>query len=60
MPPRTLMGKFRDGMPVTTEAVTLILSTIDRIKTILDAIEAQRAEPAGDDERSDRAQLEPA
>ena len=32
----TLMGKFRDGMPVTTEAVTLILSTIDRIKTILD------------------------
>ena len=28
----TLMGKFRDGMPVTAEAVTLILSTIDRIK----------------------------
>ena len=29
-----LMGKFRDGMPVTGEAVTLILSTIDRIKGI--------------------------
>src|SRR5436853_416136 len=26
----TLMGKFRDGMPVTGEAVTLILTTIDR------------------------------
>ncbi len=45
----TLMGKFRDGMPVTTEAVTLILSTIDRIKTILEEIEAQQREPVGDD-----------
>src|SRR3984893_1465595 len=45
----TLMGKFRDGMPVTAEAVTLILSTIDRIKAILDAIEAQQQEPAGSD-----------
>ncbi len=45
----TLMGKFRDGMPVTTEAVTLILSTIDRIKTILDEIETHEQEPAGDD-----------
>ena len=44
-----LMGKFRDGMPVTTEAVTLILSTIDRIKAILEAIEAHEREPAGDD-----------
>ena len=44
-----LMGKFRDGMPVTTEAVTLILSTIDRIKAILEAIEAEEREPAGDD-----------
>jgi two-component system, chemotaxis family, sensor kinase CheA len=44
-----LMGKFRDGMPVTTEAVTLILITIDRIKTILDEIDAQQREPAGDD-----------
>jgi len=44
-----LMGKFRDGMPVTSEAVTLILITIDRIKTILDAIEVAESEPAGDD-----------
>jgi hypothetical protein len=28
------MGKFRDGMPVTAGAVTLILSSIDRIKEI--------------------------
>ena len=26
-----LMGNFRDGLPVTGEAVTLILATIDRI-----------------------------
>jgi len=45
----TLMGKFRDGMPVTAEAVTLILSTIDRIKSILDAIEKSEQEPAGGD-----------
>ncbi len=45
----TLMGKFRDGMPVTADAVTLILATIDRIKSILDDIEAQQQEPAGDD-----------
>ncbi len=44
-----LMGKFRDGMPVTTEAVTLVLSTIDRIKTILDGLEAHQCEPTGDD-----------
>jgi two-component system chemotaxis sensor kinase CheA len=45
----TLMGKFRDGMPVTTEAVSLILSTIDRIKAILDALETEQKEPAGND-----------
>jgi two-component system chemotaxis sensor kinase CheA len=45
----TLMGKFRDGMPVTGEAVTLILSTIDRIKDILGQLEATEAEPAGAD-----------
>jgi len=46
----TLMGKFRDGMPVTAEAVTVILSTIDRIKIILDQLEAQQKEPDGGDE----------
>ena len=45
----TLMGKFRDGMPVTGNAVTLILSTIDRIKQILDELEKQQHEPAGVD-----------
>ncbi len=45
----TLMGKFRDGMPVTTDAVTLVLSTIDRIKTILEEIEAHQQEPTGND-----------
>src|SRR5215468_3142846 len=45
----TLMGKFRDGMPVTGEAVTLILTTIDRIKDILDELEAKQQEPEGQD-----------
>lgn len=46
----TLMGKFRDGMPVTGEAVTLILTTIDRIKEILGQLEATEAEPEGVDQ----------
>ena len=46
----TLMGKFRDGMPVTEEAVTIILATIDRIKEILDTLEQQQQEPAGTDD----------
>ena len=45
----TLMGKFRDGMPVTGEAVTLILSSIDRIKEILSQLEANESEPEGSD-----------
>ena len=45
----TLMGKFRDGMPVTTDAVSLILVTIDRIKMILHEIEADQTEPEGGD-----------
>jgi two-component system chemotaxis sensor kinase CheA len=46
----TLMGKFRDGQPATSEAVTLILATIDRIKAILDALERDQQEPAGEDD----------
>jgi two-component system chemotaxis sensor kinase CheA len=46
----TLMGKFREGMPVTAEAVTLILSSIDRIKEILAGLEATEAEPEGNDQ----------
>src|ERR1700726_381272 len=46
----TLMGKFRDGMPGTAGAVTLILSSIDRIKEILAGLEATENEPEGSDE----------
>jgi len=46
----TLMGKFRDGMPVTGQAVTLILTTIDRIKDILGQLEMTEAEPQGADD----------
>jgi two-component system chemotaxis sensor kinase CheA len=46
----TLMGKFRDGAPVTGEAVTLILASIDRIKEILGELEETEQEPAGSDE----------
>jgi two-component system, chemotaxis family, sensor kinase CheA len=45
----TLMGKFRDGMPVTGEAVSLILASIDRIKEILGELEGAGKEPAGAD-----------
>src|SRR5262249_20276670 len=46
----TLMGRFRDGQPVTREAVTVVLATIDRIKEILAALESNHAEPEGSDE----------
>ena len=45
----TLMGKFRDGIPVTGEAVTLILSTIDRLKEVLGGLEQNQQEPEGSD-----------
>jgi len=45
----TLMGKFRDGLPATNEAVTLILATIDRIKQILESLEREQREPEGVD-----------
>jgi two-component system chemotaxis sensor kinase CheA len=46
----TLMGKFRDGMPVTQDAVTLILAVIDRIKEILTELERNQNEPTGADD----------
>jgi two-component system, chemotaxis family, sensor kinase CheA len=46
----TLMGKFRDGMPVTSAAVTLILATLDRVKEILAELESRAAEPEGSDD----------
>src|SRR5665213_4327986 len=45
----TLMGKFRDGVPATGEAVTLILATIDRIKEILESLDRDQREPDGAD-----------
>jgi two-component system chemotaxis sensor kinase CheA len=58
----TLMGKFRDGMPVTGEAVSLILSTIDRLKEILAQLERNQQEPEGADadliSRLDRMSVE--
>ena len=44
-----VMGKFRDGMPATNEAVTVILATIDRIKEILESLERDQREPDGAD-----------
>jgi two-component system chemotaxis sensor kinase CheA len=46
----TLMGNFRDGMPATGAAVSLILSTIDRIKESLGQLETNEAEPEGADQ----------
>lgn len=47
----TLMDEFRNGRPVTTGAVGLILRTIDRIKAILAEIERNDGtEPAGSDD----------
>jgi two-component system chemotaxis sensor kinase CheA len=46
----SLMGRLRDGQPVTRNAVSLILATLDRIKEILDALESQQSEPAGTDD----------
>ena len=45
----TLMSRFRDGTPVAGEAVTLVLSTIDRIKEILGELETLQREPEGAD-----------
>src|SRR5262245_4666037 len=45
----TLMGRFRDGAQASSEAVTLILATIDRIKAILDCLEREEREPEGGD-----------
>jgi two-component system chemotaxis sensor kinase CheA len=46
----TLMGKFRDGQTATSEAVTVVLATIDRIKQILESLEREQREPDGSDE----------
>ena len=45
----TLMGQYRDGAPVTVESVSVILDSLDRIKSILGGLEVTGAEPAGSD-----------
>ena len=46
----TLLGRFRDGkLEVTSGAVTLVLSSIDRIKTIIEGLASAGVEPVGDD-----------
>ena len=44
-----LLGRFRDGAPVTRDAVTLILASVDRIKAILASLDKTAAEPPGSD-----------
>lgn len=45
----TLMSTFRSGRPVTADAVSLVLATLDRIKALLDQLGQQEAEPQGHD-----------
>ncbi len=45
----TVMGKYRDGVAVTKQGVTLILQTIDRIKELLAELEESESEPEGED-----------
>jgi two-component system chemotaxis sensor kinase CheA len=45
----SMISVFREGSPVTADAVTLTLTTIDRIKEILRTLEDTEAEPNGDD-----------
>ena len=45
-----VLGKIRDGeLVVNADAVTLILESLDGIKSILAILESTEAEPAGDD-----------
>ena len=46
----TLMGKYRDGASPTSEGVTIILETIDRLKEILELLEQEGTEPEGTDD----------
>jgi two-component system chemotaxis sensor kinase CheA len=45
-----VLGKVRDGeLVITPPAVSLILESLDRIKSLLNTLEQTEAEPAGDD-----------
>jgi two-component system, chemotaxis family, sensor kinase CheA len=43
------IDRFREGAPVTRDAVTLILATIDRVKLIMAELDRSSTEPAGED-----------
>ncbi len=45
----TALDRYRDGAAVTSGAVTLILSTIDRIKVIMAELDRSQSEPEGHD-----------
>ncbi|MFZ4808339.1 MAG: Hpt domain-containing protein [Hyphomicrobiaceae bacterium] len=45
----TLLGQMRDGAPPTQRSVSLVLTAIDRIRSIIDAVEQVGGEPDGDD-----------
>ena len=47
----TLMGQFRDGIPVTPDAVSLILASLDRIKELLATLEDNSLRPVADADR---------
>lgn len=45
-----VLGKIRDGeVDVTSDVITLVLESLDRIKLILGGLEATEKEPEGDD-----------
>lgn len=46
----TLMGRYRDGAAVSDDGVSTILKSIDRIKVILEGLEANQTEPDGADD----------
>lgn len=46
----TVIGRMRDGARASPETVTLILSTVDRVKRLLAEIEATGGEPEGEDD----------
>ena len=45
----SLMGKYRDGASPTSDGVSIILETIDRLKEILELLEQEGTEPEGAD-----------
>lgn len=45
----TVIGRMREGVRASSETVTLILSTVDRVKDLLAHIEQSGVEPEGDD-----------